>query len=83
MLGQNYVSYTQALDFLEQDTLENRRKMLCKKFAKRCTKNEKMKILFKRGKKRPNRKEFIEPFTKSKRAFMGPIPFLTRLLNEN
>ena len=50
ILSQNYRSYPQALEMLEQVTLEQRRNILCKKFAKRCTRSQKMSGLFAKSK---------------------------------
>ena len=84
ILGQNYSTYHEALIELEQITLEERRKNACKKFAKNCSKHAKMSPFFKRTNDwTRHSKPFIEPMTKSKRAFNGPVPFLIRLLNED
>ena len=83
ILSTQYISYRNALEFLKEKTLEQRRKILCKKFALKCTKNPKMTTLFKKAPNRTrNGKRFLEPLTKTKRAYRGCIPYLTRLLNE-
>ena len=83
ILSTKYTSYQKSLKLLNEKTLEQRRKILCKKFAIKCTKNPKMSILFKKAPNvTRNSKKFLEPMTKSKRAYKGCIPYLTRLLNE-
>ena len=84
ILGQGYSTYPEALELLDQKTLEERRRQACRKFAKKSVVHPKMKAKFTRTKDRTRyAKRFIEPKTKSKRASDGPIPFLTRLLNED
>ena len=46
IMGKNYTTYKKGLKFLKLDTLEKRREILCLRFAKNCTKSEKMKNLF-------------------------------------
>merc|ERR1712218_327565 len=46
ILKNNYKNYEDALKFLDLDSLQERRKKQCLKFAKDCLKNEKMKKLF-------------------------------------
>ena len=82
ILGQHYSSYENALETLEQETLEQRRKKISKKFAKNCSRNPKFSQFFRKVRNR-SYKPFIEPNTKTKRAFMGSIPYLIRLLNED
>ena len=45
ILAEKYQNYENALNILELETLEDRRKNLCLEFAKKCLKNEKMKSL--------------------------------------
>ena len=40
IMGNDYRSYKKSLHFLELDTLQERRKQLCLKFAKRCLKTK-------------------------------------------
>ena len=85
ILSSKYVSYSESLKVLNETTLEQRRKHLCRKFAVKCTKNIKMSSLFKRSTNKPRNgslPKYLEPLTKSKRASNGCIPFLTRLLND-
>ena len=84
ILGHQYTGHLNALNVLGETTLEERRLALCKKYAKKCSKNPKMTSLFPvtRNKTRYGKK-FIEPIFKSKRATNGCVPFLIRLLNED
>ena len=41
-----YKSYENALNFLEMETLDDRREGLCLEFAKKCLKNKKIKKYF-------------------------------------
>ena len=41
IIGENYKSYSNALEILELETLEERRFRLCEKFAKKSLKHEK------------------------------------------
>ena len=83
ILGNNYQSYQNALEKLDELKLDQRRKKLCLKFAKKSSLNPKMSTLFQKRVNRITRKatRFIEPLTHSKRAYNGPIPHLIRLLN--
>ena len=84
ILSQNYICYSKALETLKEITLEQRRKNLCKKFAKKSVENPKINFLFKKAKNLKTRsgKKYVEPFTKTNRAYTGCVPYLTRLLNE-
>ena len=84
ILGNNYKSYQNALEYLNENKLDERRKKLCLKFAKKSSINPKMSSLFQKRINRMTRKasRFVEPVTHSKRAYNGPIPSLIRLLND-
>ena len=88
ILSGKYHSYESALKTLNMEKLEQRRKNLCIKFAKKCTKNPKMSFLFhKRNTRVPTRKNkhpkpYIEPLTHTKRVYTGCVPYLARLLNK-
>ena len=85
ILRGKYQNYEHALKTLNENTLQERRKSLSLKFAKKCTTHDKMKHLFKRMNNSQTRSdtEFIEPMTNSARGFNGPINYLIRLLNDN
>ena len=46
ILGEKYQSYKKALDVLDLETLDSRRKYLCLKFAQKYAANEKTKHMF-------------------------------------
>ena len=86
ILGTNYVEYMVALTLLEEDTLENRRELLCLNFATKSEKHPKHKHLFPRrstnGPKTRNRKTFLEPRCRTQRRYKSAVPSLLRLLNK-
>ena len=83
ILGIKYLSYQNSLKVLNEITLEERRKKLCTKFAKKSAVNPKMSFLFQRRAHRTRKgRPYIEPKTHSKRAQNGSIPYLIRLLNQ-
>ena len=68
---------------LEEPTLEQRRKIVSRKFAAKNSKNAKMSPYFVKARNMPRHlQKYLEPRTKSMRAHNGPIPYLIRLLNE-
>ena len=46
ILGKKYTSYSDALKLLNIESLEDRRKLLCLKFAKNCLKVDKLRKMF-------------------------------------
>ena len=72
---------------LRIDTLEERRKMLCLRFAKGCLKNEKVKDVFPRKvnnhkmKKRKAERYKVNRAS-TKRYKISAIPYMQNLLNE-
>ena len=84
ILGANYKGYKKSLDILEMQTLEERRKELCLKFAKRCLENPKLKETFPVN-KRKHSMQLRKPekykihYAKGERLKRSPII----LLNEN
>ena len=91
ILGKNYGSYRNALDILEMDTLEERRKSLCLKFALKASVHPTFKTWFKEVNQpsRPRRginsitDKYEEPYARTDRFEDSAIPYLTRLLNEH
>ena len=86
IMGKNYKNYIHSLKALNLDSLDERRKTLCLRFAKNCLKNEKMKKLFpiKRSKhnmKKRNARKFQTKQINSKRYEKSALPFMTKLLN--
>ena len=86
ILKNNYRNYKQGLNYLKMDTLDERRRKLCLKFAKNCLKNEKVKGMFKKKTnlhimKMRNQKSYEERNIRTKRYQKSTIPYLTKLLN--
>ena len=86
MLGNQYRDYDQALNVLDLENLETRRKNICLKFAKKCIKNDKFKNWFpKRPSMNTRSKEiYVNPSgPHTKRYLTSSIPHLINILNEN
>ena len=86
IMGNEYTTYEKGLEILNIETLENRRKFLCLKFAKNCLKNEKMNELFKNKKpkhqmKKRNEEKYEIKIAKTKRYKQSSLPYMTKLLN--
>ena len=81
ILGKNYVSYEQALAELKMETLEHRRKILCKKFAEKSQKHPKFSSWFELSDD-PMQNKFNPVTYRTKRYKNSPLPYLTSLLNE-
>ena len=79
----NSQSYKMSIASLGLESLEDRRLKLCENFAKKCLKSR-HRDLFQENLSSYNtrcKKSFVEHHTNSARAFMSPLVFLTRLLN--
>lgn len=80
ILGRSYISYEQALEELEMESLEDRRLDLCISFAKKAQKHEKFQNWFELS-------DALTPTTyqpvpcRTKRFKKSPLPYLTALLN--
>ena len=88
ILKHKYTTYRAGLKYLNMQTLEQRREVLCLRFAKRCLKTEKVKNMFPRkisGHKMKKRrmKKFKENKVKTKRYEKSAIPYMQRLLNKD
>ena len=86
ILKDSYKSYENALNFLEMETLDDRREGLCLEFAKKCLKNEKMKKYFpENNKKHPMVTRYEEEYkidsANTERLKNSPIIYMQRLLN--
>ena len=86
ILKDHYTTYEEALKILNMDTLDKRREWLCRKFAKNCLRNEKMKKLFPLEIHHHNMKTRAQSFFKVNKARTNryqrsTIPYLQRLLN--
>ena len=86
ILNENYKSYDQALEASGLPTLEQRRIILCQKFASKCLKNEKTCHMFPLNehssamKTRHPEKFYVQP-AKTGRLRDSAIPYMQRLLN--
>ena len=86
IMGKNYSNYKTGLKVLKLDTLEKRREMLCLRFAKNCTQNEKMKSLFplnnsKHIMKTRKHKKYKTNKQNTKRFKKSALPYMRKLLN--
>ena len=80
ILGKHYVSYEQALIDLNMETLQERRKNLCTRFAKKSLKHPKFSSWFQQNDDSTTQK--FKPVTyRTKRYKKSPLPYLTSLLN--
>ena len=87
ILGDQFVSYKDALKVLNLQSLDERRESLCLGFAKKCLQEKKFKSMFPKKhqvhnmEKRTNEKFIIRrSFTERHRK--SAIPFMQRLLNK-
>ena len=82
ILGENYISYTDALTTTNLETLSERRRKLCIKFAKKASKSQAFKDLFPLN-TRNNHEKYQVMFAKTDRFKNSAIPYMQRLLNSN
>ena len=87
ILGKGYVTYKDALNKLQLQSLGERREAMCLKFAKQCLKIEKMKELFPRkvrhhdmAKRNSEVFDFVKP--KTSRYQLSAIPVMQRMLDK-
>ena len=86
ILGSDYEDYNAALEIAGLSTLDDRRKGLCKQFAKNCIKNPKMYRLFplnKIAKNTRNPEKYLVTPASTSRLARSAIPYIQRLLNES
>ena len=88
ILRDKYTNYTQGLKYLKMETLDERRRQLCLKFAKNCLKIEKLKGMFKKktnlhDMKLRHQKFYQERKIRTIRYQKSTIPYLTQLLNKD
>ena len=88
IMGSRYTNYNDALIKLGLQSLDERRQLLCAKFAKKCLMVEKLKRMFPLNgslhdmKKRGHEKYIVnKAFTE--RYKLSAIPYMQRLLNES
>ena len=77
-----------ALKIAKFTTLQMRREKLCLKFAKECTRNDKLKDMFPlsfndHNMDKRNYQKYKVNHAKTERYFQSSIPYLQRLLNKN
>ena len=87
ILNDRDMSYEEGLKRLHLDKLEKRREKLCLSFAKKCLKNEKVKMLFPLNKNNSemllrNSEKFKVNQFNTERYRNSAIPFLQNLLNK-
>ena len=80
ILKDQYFSYENALETTELKTLEERRQILCKRFAIKCTKNPKTAKMFPLDTTRHSNK-FKVTFARNSRLLYSAIPQMQRILN--
>ena len=86
ILGINYKSYRSALKMTNLDTLFERRRKLCKTFAKRSLKHPKFKHWFKPRTLMPNARskkpKFCSVYSQTSRFQKSAFSYLTDVLNQ-
>ena len=83
IMGESSMTYSQSLKYLGLDTLYSRRNKLCENFAKRTLKSR-HRDMFERNTAQYNfrhQEKFKEHRANTKRFYMSPLNFLTRILN--
>ena len=87
IMGQRYICYESALNFLELDPLDIRREQLCLTFALKCLRNNKFNHWFQINPQNPHNlreiPKFVEPLCVTERYRNSPLVYLTRILNDH
>ena len=86
ILGKRYTSYSDALKELDIESLDDRRKSLCLKFAKNCLKVDKLKKMFPKNSTMHNMSKRNFEFyrvnrTMTERYMNSAVPQMQRMLN--
>ena len=84
ILGPNYTSYSEALNFTGLETLSDRRSKLCLTFAKKCVKNKATSWIFPKNQhvvNTTNPEMFQVTKAKTERLAKSAIPYMQNLLN--
>ena len=81
ILQEDYVSYEQALEELNLQTLYERRDKLCLKFAKRCVNHPKASNMFPVNTASKNNDKYQVQFARHSRLLDSSIPQMQRALN--
>ena len=85
ILRENYIDYQNALYLTNLNTLKSRRSMLSKRFAVKCTKNERTKDMFPLAVKNVNTRhseKYEVTKAKTNRLLVSAIPSMQRQLNQ-
>ena len=85
ILKENYINYANALYLTNLKTLKARRSQLCKRFAIKCTKNEKTKDMFPLKQHNINTRypeKYEVTKAKTNRLAISTIPYMQRQLNK-
>ena len=86
ILGDQYLSYNQAMMTLGLDNLESRREKLCVSFASKAANHEKYSEWFWTPDRRPDTRyqaKYTPVWTRTTRYKKSPLPYLTDLLNNH
>ena len=86
ILRKPYTSYEEALNYLNMESLQERREKLCEKFALNCVRNKKMKNIFpmhekKHNMKLRNQEKFKVNFANTERSKQASIITMQKQLN--
>ena len=86
ILGEEYISYRDALETVNLKSLEDRRVKLCTKFANKAAKNNKFKNWFKINARwdrtRSAQPKFCPVWARTTRYQKSPLSYLTSILNQ-
>ena len=87
ILQEKYKDYTNALDTIDLEPLEDRRTNICLTFAKKCVQNPKTKSMFPlKTSNHSTKLRSIETFktthSNTNRLKNSAIPYMTKILNE-
>ena len=88
ILGKQYKNYEEALEKIDLEPLNERRNVLCLKFAKKCLKNKKVSDIFPTNEKPHqmelrNSEKYAVKHANTERLKMSAIPYMQRLLNDD
>ena len=88
ILKEDYISYENALEMSNLNSLVERRESLCLKFAKSCVKNDTVKDMFPLNPieyhvDTRDREEFQVTMAHTERLKKSAVPYMQRLLNAN
>ena len=88
ILGSNYTNYKDGLKMMKIQSLDDRRRTLCLKFAKNCLRNEKVKKMFPLNKQNyrietRKRNKFKIFKSNTERYDKSAVPYMRRILNED